>query len=121
MTVWLNDPSNNLGAITNPPKFFTPTRDFQQSLEDPPVAGKPLELPWIGVPQLTGLNKDVAEVFGLTNKPAVQVGEVIPDTPAAKAGPQAGRHHRHGQRPAAGARRRGQRNCPASSAARSCG
>jgi serine protease Do len=85
-TVWLNDPNNSLGSINNPPKFYTPARDFLQSLQDPPETGKPQVLPWIGVPQLTGLNKDVAEVFGLTNQPAVQVGEVIPDTPAAKAG-----------------------------------
>jgi serine protease Do len=86
VTVWLNDPSNSLGSINSPPKFYTPARDFLQSLQDPPEAGKPQELPWVGVPQLTGLNKDVSEVFGLTNQPAVQVGEVIPDTPAAKAG-----------------------------------
>jgi serine protease Do len=66
--------------------MYTPARDFMQSLEDPPVAGKPEPLPWIGVPQLTGLNKDVSEVYGLTERPAVQVGEVIPDTPAARAG-----------------------------------
>jgi serine protease Do len=84
-SVWLNE-NNPAGLLPNPPKMYTPARDFLQSLEDPPVAGKPEELPWIGVPQLTGLNKDVAEVFGLTDKPAVEVGEVIPDTPAAKSG-----------------------------------
>jgi len=86
VTVWLNDPTNAMGSINNPPKFYTPARDFLQSLQDPPEAGKPQDLPWIGVPQLTGLNKDVSEVFGLTNQPAVQVGEVISDTPAAKSG-----------------------------------
>ena len=45
-----------------------------------------MPLPWLGVPQMNGLNKDVAEVYSLTNKPAVQIGEVIPDTPAEKAG-----------------------------------
>jgi serine protease Do len=84
--VFLNDPRNTLVAINNPPNFFVPTRDFLQSLQDPPVAGKPLELPWVGLPQLTGLNKDVAEFFGLKNQPAVQVGDVIPDSPAEKAG-----------------------------------
>lgn len=84
--VFLNDTGNNLAAVTNPPKFFTPTRDFAQSLEDPPAADKPIRLSWLGVPQLTGLNKDVAEVYGLTNQPAAQIGEILPETPAAKAG-----------------------------------
>jgi serine protease Do len=77
---------NALAAVQNPPKFFTPTRDFQQALEDPPTADKPVPLPWIGVPQMTGLNKDVAEVFGLTNQPAVQIAAVIPGAPAEGAG-----------------------------------
>ncbi len=84
--VWLNDTNNALAAINNPPKFYTPTRDFAQSLQDPPAAGAPMPLPWMGIPQMSGLNKDVAEVYNLTNQPAIQVGEVLPDTPAAKAG-----------------------------------
>jgi serine protease Do len=83
----LNEPTGaNLPAVQNPPKFFTPSRDFAQSLEDPPSGGKPVPLSWLGVLQMNGLNKDVAEVYNLTNKPAVQIGEVLPDTPAAKAG-----------------------------------
>ena len=82
----LSEAGTLTAALSSPPKFFTPTRDFRQSLEDPPVAGKPLKLPWLGVPEMTGLNKDVADVFGLTDEPAVQVGEVVADAPAAKAG-----------------------------------
>jgi S1-C subfamily serine protease len=83
----LNEASgSNLPAAQNPPKFFTPSRDFAQSLEDPPADGKPVPLSWLGVLQMNGLNKDVAEVYNLTNKPAVQIGEVLPDTPAEKAG-----------------------------------
>jgi serine protease Do len=85
-TPFLNDPQNAMIAINNPPKFFVPARDFMQSLQDPPKAGEPLKLPWIGVPQLTGVNKDVAEALGLVNQPAIEVGEVIPNTPAEKAG-----------------------------------
>jgi serine protease Do len=85
-TVFLNDPTNPLAAVTIPPKFFVPTRDFALGLSDPPKAGEPQKLPWMGVPQLTGVNKDVAEVLGLTNKPAIEIGEVIPNTPAEKAG-----------------------------------
>lgn len=75
-----------LGAITNPPKIFIPARDFLLGLQDPPHPGKPQELPWMGVTGMSGLNKDVSEVYGLTDQPAVQIGEVIPDTPAARAG-----------------------------------
>jgi len=44
----------------------------------------------MGIPQLTGLKKDVAEFFGLKNQPAVEVGDIIPGTPAEKAGLKAG-------------------------------
>lgn len=84
--VFLNDGPNALMAINNPPKFFTPSSDFALSLQDPPIAGKPMELPWIGVPNMTGLTKDVAEFFALKGQPAVQIGDIIPDAPAAKAG-----------------------------------
>lgn len=84
--VFLNDGPNALAAIANSPKFFTPASDLMLSLQDPPVAGKPLDLPWIGVPNMTGLTKDVAAFFSLQGQPAVQIGDVIPDAPAAKAG-----------------------------------
>jgi serine protease Do len=70
--------------------MFLPTKEFGQSLADPPVAGQPLKLPWLGVAQMTGLKKEVAEYFNLTGQPAVQVGDVIKGTPAEKAGLKAG-------------------------------
>jgi serine protease Do len=85
-TVFLNDGPNALGSVIQPPKFYVPTRDFQLSLSDPPKAGEPLKLPWMGVSQMTGLSKDVAEVYGLANQPAVQLGDVIPNMPGAKGG-----------------------------------
>jgi serine protease Do len=85
-TPLLNDAASAMNAINNPPRFYLPAKDFLPALGDPPTEDHPITMPWIGIPQLTGLNKDVSEVYGLTNKPAVQVGEVIPDTPAAKAG-----------------------------------
>jgi S1-C subfamily serine protease len=85
-TPFINDDNTALNAIHNPPRFFVPAKDFLPALSDPPQEGKPIPMPWVGIPQLTGLNKDVAEVYGLTNQPAVQVGEVIPNTPADKAG-----------------------------------
>jgi S1-C subfamily serine protease len=85
---WLNDPRNPLGAVADPPKFFVPSRDFLQSLSDPPMAGQQMKLPWLGVPQtaMAGLNKDVAESLGLKDQPAVELGDIIRNSPAAKAG-----------------------------------
>jgi serine protease Do len=86
--ITLNDPNpqNQLQGVYAPPRMFLPTREFEQSLSDPPVAGKPLQLPWLGVAQMTGLKKEVAEYFNLTGQPAVQVGDVIKGTPAEQAG-----------------------------------
>jgi serine protease Do len=89
-TVFLNDGQNALGSVIQPPKFYVPSRDFQLSLNDPPKVGEPLKLPWMGVSQMTGLNKDVAEIYGLANQPAVQLGDVIPDMPGARGGLQQG-------------------------------
>jgi len=87
-SITLNDPNpqNQLQMLYAPPRMFLPTKEFAQSLGDPPVAGQPLKLPWLGVAQMTGLKKEVAEYFGLTGQVAVQVGDVIKGTPADKAG-----------------------------------
>jgi serine protease Do len=82
----LNDRNDALNSINNTPKFFVPARDFLLTLEDPPTPQKAIELPWMGVPDMTGLTKDVAEAFGLKDQAAVQIGGIIPDSPAAKAG-----------------------------------
>lgn len=88
-TPLLNDPREPFAAVLNPPRFFVPARDFLLGISDPPVAGQPLKLPSVGVSQLSGLKKEVAEYFGLKD-PAVQVGDVIPNFPAAKAGLKSG-------------------------------
>ena len=82
----LNDPGNALTALTTPPKFFVPAADFLPYLGDHPTPEKKIVIPWMGLVQLTGVNEDVAEVFGLKNQPAVQVGGVIPNMPADQAG-----------------------------------
>jgi len=90
--ITLNDPNpqNQLQGVYAPPRMFVPTKEFSLSLKDPPVAGQPLKLPWLGVAEMSGLKKEVAEYFGLTGQVAVQVGDVIKDTPADKAGIKAG-------------------------------
>lgn len=90
--VFLNDPRDPMSAVSNPPKFFVPTRDFALSLENLPKAGEQMKLPWLGVPQnaMGGLNEDVAEALGLKNVAAVELGDVLEGSPAAKAGLNSG-------------------------------
>ncbi len=80
--------ANIVAALASPPRFFVPARDFLPSLADLPN-GEPIKLPWLGAP-LQGLNKEVAEYYKLKNVPVAQIGEVIPNSPAAKAGLKAG-------------------------------
>jgi serine protease Do len=75
-----------LVSIQAPPKLYVPASDFLLSFSDPPKAGHPLKLPWLGIPEMTGVAKAVADDLGLGDQPAIQVGDVIEDTPAAKAG-----------------------------------
>jgi serine protease Do len=86
----LNDPTNTMAAIMQPPNFFVPASDFVQSFQDPPSPEKPIKMPWVGVMQMTGLNEAVAEVFDLKDKPAVQIGAVIPGGAAEQAGLKSG-------------------------------
>jgi serine protease Do len=83
----LDNPENpdDLPMLNNPPRMFIPTSEFLSSIENPPSPGKPIVIPWIGC-ELKGLEKEDAEYFGIENAPAVQVGDVVPDSPAAKAG-----------------------------------
>jgi S1-C subfamily serine protease len=89
-SILLNRSEEALSAITSPAKFYTPTADFMLSLEAPPTPENPIKLPWTGLAQLTGLSKDVAEALDLKNKPAIQIGEVIPNTAGDKAGLKSG-------------------------------
>lgn len=87
---FLNETRDPMGSVNNPPRFFVPARDFLLSLSDPPVAGHPRPLPTLGVAQLSGLKKEVAEYYGIQGRPAVQIGDVIPGRPAHKAGLRSG-------------------------------
>lgn len=80
---------DSFAAVLSPPRLFVPAKDFLLSLTDPPKADAPLKIPHIGVAQLSGLQKAEAEYFDLKGQPAVQIGDVIPGFPAAKAGMKA--------------------------------
>lgn len=86
-SVTMNDPNPQaqLAPVYAPPRMFIPTKEFAISLSDPPIAGKPLEIPWLGA-QTHGVSKDVADYYDIAGQPAVEVGDVIKDSPAEKAG-----------------------------------
>src|SRR5690606_26584434 len=88
--IFLNGAASVLQPITDPPHFFVPAGDFLWSLSDLPTEGQPQVLPWMGVVQLSGLEKDVAEFFDLAGQPAVEIGEIVPGGPADAAGLQRG-------------------------------
>ncbi|HEX4056192.1 MAG TPA: PDZ domain-containing protein [Tepidisphaeraceae bacterium] len=83
----LDNPENpdDLPMVNAAPRLFIPASDFLPSIQNPPSPDKPIVLPWIGC-EMKGLEKEDAEYFGLENVPAVQVGDVVPDSPASKAG-----------------------------------
>jgi len=83
----LDNPENpeDLPMVFNPPRLYIPAGDFLPGIENPPSADKPIIIPWIGC-EMKGLEKEDAEYFGLKDVPSVQVDDVIPDSPAAKAG-----------------------------------
>ena len=77
---------NAMSMVEQASNVFVPARDFLPSLASPPVAGQPLQLPWLGVAGMTGVSKELAEVYEIPGQPAIEIGEVVPDAPAAKAG-----------------------------------
>jgi serine protease Do len=85
---YLDDPANNSDTqmVVKPPHYYIPASDIMQSISDPPSADNPVKMSWLGIPQMKGLEKAVAEVFKLQNQPAVQVGDVAKNSPADKAG-----------------------------------
>ncbi len=84
----LNNPENPEGSpVFNPPaRIYVPAADFLPGVTSPPTGDKHAELPWFGAAQLKGLDKEIAEYYGLKNVPTIQVGDVVKDSPADKAG-----------------------------------
>ena len=87
---FLNSPAGNIGALVNPARTYIPTSFFADSVKSPPTPASPARLSDIGIRQSSGLSKDLSEYYGLVGKPAIEVGDVIPDMPAAKAGLKSG-------------------------------
>jgi len=75
-------------AESSPNRYFMPASEFMIGLESPPAPAHPVPLAWTGLPEqlLSGLTKDDAALFNLTNQPAIQINDILPDSPAEKAG-----------------------------------
>jgi len=85
-TVLLNDPRAPYATVESPARLYTPAKDFLPAIAAAPKSGEPIKLPFMGITQLTGLSKDVAEFYGLKGRVAIQVGDVIPGFSADRAG-----------------------------------
>jgi len=80
------DPKMSFVQTLTTNKLFTPASEFLIGLNDPPTPGHPVPLAYAGVVDLSGLEQDIAEVFNLKDQPAIQVGGILPGSPAEKAG-----------------------------------
>ena len=63
-----------------------PTERFIARLKDPPKGGGVVKQPWLGTQTLNPVTKDLAEYFKLGERRGVVVGQVLENSPAAKAG-----------------------------------
>jgi S1-C subfamily serine protease len=86
---FFQNPMAVISALQYRPSLFHPTSEILQSLNDPPSPEHPLEYPWMGA-ALTGLEKDITEVFGLKDQVVIEVSDVVPNSPCAKAGLKTG-------------------------------
>ncbi|KKK84450.1 hypothetical protein LCGC14_2783220, partial [marine sediment metagenome] len=72
-------------------RFFIPTGEFAHVLKNIPPPGRPRKLPWLGVLSFEPIGEEMASATpGLNGRPAVMVGQVIPNTPATRAGVEQG-------------------------------
>lgn len=74
-----------LSLLSESRNLFVPSGFFQPSLDNPPTPDSPVEIPFLGAERLTGLTQDLREYYELGDRPAVQVGDIVSDSPAAEA------------------------------------
>ncbi len=65
--------------------IFVPSEFYRMSLEDPPSIDDPVTIPFLGAERLTGLSQELREYYQLGDRAAIQVGDIIADSPAAEA------------------------------------
>lgn len=85
---WL-DPRPRQVTVDNP-RFFVPASEVLPALANLPTENKWAPLPFTGIMSLNGLSKEVAEFYNLVGTPAVEIGDVVPGSAAAKAGLEKG-------------------------------
>jgi S1-C subfamily serine protease len=67
-------------------KYYKVGSEFSFALADPPTPGHPIPLAFSGLMEMSGLGKNDAALFGLEDKVAVQINDILPGSPADKAG-----------------------------------
>lgn len=89
-TALLNLPKDSMDAVIDPPRMFIPSSFVRATIESPPTPEAPARIADLGIRASSGLTDEVADYYGLKGRPAVQVGDVIADTAAERAGLKSG-------------------------------
>jgi len=66
--------------------IFLPWASVKNYLQDAPLRRTPIQTPWLGTMDSTGLKKAVRKLYHIKPMAGVMIGRVIPGMPAAKAG-----------------------------------
>jgi len=65
---------------------FLPWDAVKAYIHNAPLHRSPMQMPWLGTMDSTGLKKAVRKLYHIKQTAGVMIGRVIPGTPAAKAG-----------------------------------
>ncbi len=80
----------NRGTNAKPNRQATeviwPAERFIERIAHPPEGGQEVKRPWLGISSIQPLTKELAEQFKLGDRRGVVIGQVIDESPAAKAG-----------------------------------
>ena len=80
---------SSVDVVEGAPHLFVPAWFLAPSLAQPPIMGDP-PVSFSGIARMTGLNEDLRGYYGLGDRPAAQVNDLLPDSPAVAAGIQEG-------------------------------
>jgi serine protease Do len=69
-------------------RYYMPASEFMIGLQSPPTPEHPVPLAWSGLPEqlLSGLTQNDAALFNLTGQTAVQINDILPNSPAERGG-----------------------------------
>ena len=74
-----------LDVVEGLPQLFVPTSFLAPSLADRPTGGVDPAIPYLGIARAVGVSEDLRDYYGLGDRPAVQVGDIIAGSPADEA------------------------------------